>query len=958
VRERLFYALAALAARRSGAVLVVATVLTLLALILASRLEIKTSFKDTLGPDDPVAQQQTYLEQNFPGVNTVMVVIEGAEPERLVEVARALEAGFLERPDQVRSVYLEQPLDFFVSHGLLYQPLDDLRVLDATAAEWEDTFAHVLADPSLPGMTALIERVAEQRAGGAGAAAAISSRVFGRPLVGQGPWGGMGAEMGVQIDASPVRERVRQQVVDTLRELPLPQSNDSAAAFIGTADGALRLIADVLDEGERLAPGDFEDRMRALRETDYRALMGAAGERYRISPDGGMLLMEVSGANDLGKIEAALPFIDTLKEIIADTVRGAPDVEVTLTGFPVMIQEENSALIDNFALVTVLGFIGVLAVFVIGFERVGLPSLAGVPLLMGTAWTFGLQTLVYGDITLFSLAFPVLLLGVGVDFAIHLLSGYAERRREGLDPEAALRGTYDRIGAGLLTGGITTAAAFLVLMASSYYGLRTMGFTAGVGVMMALVAMCTVLPALVVRFDARASKREELLPDVPFVFLGRLAGTIQRLRYPALALFLGLTVTLAYHATSVELDTNYMNILPQELPSLQSQDAILERFGLSNDTVTLLAEDLEDAERIRAGAEGLSTVAEVFSASALIPADQDAKRPLIEALGARLERLTPDTPPPEHPYDAAEIRALEDRFALVKGSLLEYSLLSSALYGPDVQAGVGALRDLINRVDRRLAPASAHRLRYLDGLLAGAIDREVDALREMTSNTAIAEADLPPAILERLRGEDGAWIVMVRANGNVWNDHFRLTFLDELEGLGAPIVGMVPSIHHMMRTLLREIPRMTGLIFAVVVILVMVDLKSFRGMMLALTPLVVGLIWTLGVMGLFGVPFNVISVIAVPLIVGIGIDDGVHLYHRIRKERALAPAMTHSGKAIILTSLTTSIGFGSLMLSIHPGFFSLGLVTTLGILSCLVVSLFLLPALVAIFDPATLEDAP
>jgi len=142
---------------------------------------------------------------------------------------------------------------------------------------------------------------------------------------------------------------------------------------------------------------------------------------------------------------------------------------------------------------------------------------------------------------------------------------------------------------------------------------------------------------------------------------------------------------------------------------------------------------------------------------------------------------------------------------------------------------------------------------------------------------------------------------------------------------------------------------------AVVAIIVLADLRSIRGTVLAMVPLVIGLVWTIGITGMIGLPFNLLSVMAIPLIVGIGIDDGVHIYHRIRKERTLAPALAHSGKAVILTSLTTGIGFGSLMLSIHPGLYSLGLVTTIGIAACLVLSLFLLPALVTIFEEDLLK---
>jgi hypothetical protein len=111
-------------------------------------------------------------------------------------------------------------------------------------------------------------------------------------------------------------------------------------------------------------------------------------------------------------------------------------------------------------------------------------------------------------------------------------------------------------------------------------------------------------------------------------------------------------------------------------------------------------------------------------------------------------------------------------------------------------------------------------------------------------------------------------------------------------------------------------------------------------------------------LGILGIPFNIISIMALPLIVGIGIDDGVHVYHRIRKEGALGPALLHSGKAVTLTSLTTGIGFGSLLLSVHRGFYALGFVTLTGVICCLVISILLLPALVAIFDPESIPNEP
>ena len=90
---------------------------------------------------------------------------------------------------------------------------------------------------------------------------------------------------------------------------------------------------------------------------------------------------------------------------------------------------------------------------------------------------------------------------------------------------------------------------------------------------------------------------------------------------------------------------------------------------------------------------------------------------------------------------------------------------------------------------------------------------------------------------------------------------------------------------------------------------------------------------------------------ALPLIIGIGIDNGVHVFHRIvlEGEDRIDVAMVSTGKAVLLTTLTTMIGFGSLMASVHRGFFDLGLLVSIGILVCYLASVILMPAMMEIF---------
>ena len=124
---------------------------------------------------------------------------------------------------------------------------------------------------------------------------------------------------------------------------------------------------------------------------------------------------------------------------------------------------------------------------------------------------------------------------------------------------------------------------------------------------------------------------------------------------------------------------------------------------------------------------------------------------------------------------------------------------------------------------------------------------------------------------------------------------------------------------------------------------------------LAAIPLVGGILAMLGMMALLSIKFNYANFIVLPLIVGIGIDDGIHIVHCWRREATgnLSKVLNQIGRAIVLTSLTTTIGFGSLVSSHYPGLRSIGWVTALGILTCLLAALFLLPAVLAWLEQRT-----
>ena len=138
----------------------------------------------------------------------------------------------------------------------------------------------------------------------------------------------------------------------------------------------------------------------------------------------------------------------------------------------------------------------------------------------------------------------------------------------------------------------------------------------------------------------------------------------------------------------------------------------------------------------------------------------------------------------------------------------------------------------------------------------------------------------------------------------------------------------------------------------VIVLVLLIDFRSFKYTAIALIPLILGMIWMLGIMYLFGMKLNINNFMALPIIIGIGIDDGVHMLHRYKIEgrNSMDKVTKFTGKAVLLTSLTTIIGFGSVATASHRGLASMGLVLVIGVATCFITSAFLLPAIISLKD--------
>jgi len=124
---------------------------------------------------------------------------------------------------------------------------------------------------------------------------------------------------------------------------------------------------------------------------------------------------------------------------------------------------------------------------------------------------------------------------------------------------------------------------------------------------------------------------------------------------------------------------------------------------------------------------------------------------------------------------------------------------------------------------------------------------------------------------------------------------------------------------------------------------------------LSLLPVALGFVITLALMRLLAIDLNFMNIIVLPMVFGLGVDDGIHFVHRLREDGARNPAvaLTGAGRPIIVTSLTTMVGFGSLVLADNPGLRSIGHLALIGVGACLVCSVVTLPAVLLAFRKRT-----
>lgn len=654
---------------------------------------------------------------------------------------------------------------------------------------------------------------------------------------------------------------------------------------------------------------------------------------------GDLLFVLVMPEKDFTTLEVIAKPLADIRNAIAQTLHDYPDIHAGLTGRPVLAADELATTDRDMQRATIIAIILIAILFVI-FFRSAVRSLAAVfSLLVGIAWTFGCVALVYGELTLLSVVFSLILVSAAIEYGIHFVARYQEELARGTPVEKAITGAMVAVGRSNVTSSLTTAAAFATIAWTDFTALAELGVIAAGGILLCFLSQITLLPALLVLSDRKRSP--DVLMRTPFLSLPIISRLAQ---HPRWLLFVSIIVSASFlpFIFRVSFDHNLLNLQARGLESVHFEHLILEKSKETTWFAHAIASSPEEALKKAPDFRRLESVRKVDDISRILPAPQEQKLKKIANLAPAFESLS-----------FAPMPVSLDREQLEKAVKLfadEVSQLQEKAFAAGHVEAVKELSNFEERLRRFVEAlsiaddAGLGRLLKIQQDFLADLQHQVRILQSGMHPVPITLEDIPEEMKKRFVAQDGRSLLTIYPKENIWEPEALERFVADVRNVDPSVVGTPIEVYESAKLMRETFFRSALAAFVVILLLVWLDFRSLRFGALAVLPLVVGIFWLLGCMGLFGISFNMANFFAIPILIGIGVDSGVHLAHRIRLEKSFSAIGSSTGRGVVLTVLANAVGFGLLLIAAHRGLASLGMVMAVGSLCCLVAAFIVLPA--------------
>lgn len=639
--------------------------------------------------------------------------------------------------------------------------------------------------------------------------------------------------------------------------------------------------------------------------------------------------------------EAAIKAIrDTIRTAELDTRYAA---NVRLTGGAVLAYEELASVSKGAGIAAFLALVVVTFILIVGLRSIRMVFASVITLLCGLLLTAGMATATVGELNLISVAFAVLYIGLGSDFVVHFCMRFYELHTQEKIYKAMQLSAVS-VGRSLFLCALTMAIGLYAFIPTSYSGIAELGWIAGTGMLISFLVTLTLLPALLAMVIP-AGKQPH--PPRPKPLLDRVAALPNRYAGTICLVSLVLALLATTLLTQMRFDANTLNLQAAGNESVQTFRDLLNDSNLSPLSGIIVTQDAAHSKELERRLERVTAVDDVRTLWDFIPANQPDKLAMIDNLsllvGPTLSNLD----------NKKKSTAAERRQALT--DLLDFLNENppNTATEPVLAHFHNSLQQFNERLQQLPSSTAKVKLARLEEALLANLPGRLQSLRDALQAEPVSLESLPDKLRDRWLSPEGWYRIEIQPVAKLNSEQAMREFVTEVRQhidktdhlIGAPVIQLEAA-----ESVVDAFLEAFILAFICITLILLIELRSVLDTVLALLPIVLATLLTAAATVVLDMPFNFANIIALPLLLGIGIDNSIHILHRYHR----APPgdgmllRTAVSRAILISTLTNICGIGNLAFSAHAGTASMGLLLALGISLCLVCALLLLPSMLVL----------
>ncbi|SFU50985.1 hypothetical protein SAMN05216339_103122 [Nitrosomonas eutropha] len=615
-------------------------------------------------------------------------------------------------------------------------------------------------------------------------------------------------------------------------------------------------------------------------------------------------------------------------------------IQLRITGDMALADDELKSSLDGMEIAGVVTFIMVGAVLYSAMYTVGMTIAVLICLVAGLVLTAAFATVAIGQVNVISIAFAVLYIGLGADFAIHFLLRYREMQESGLLTKTAVYRAGGEAGVALTACTIANAIGFYAFIPTSYSGVAELGIISGTGMLISLVVTFIVGSALLRYLSGQSAVKpngRKMLGKVLEVSL-----KWRKLTHISVCLVLLLAAVLW---PQIRFDYNLLNMQDPKGEAVQTFRELLASPDHSPWYAVVLTEDRNEIQQLKENLSKLPEVSKVVSIKDFVPPEQEEKLAAIEEMSLIIgPELSMATPSAVKQTVLQQQQALASLHSALERFTVDYpdsSTLASAL------ALSNSVESLLHRLNKADPDDQGKLLHLLEENLLSTLSVALQRLYNLIEATPFGEQELPASLANRWHSHTGEYLVAVYPSDDIGDNESLRRFVRSVQQVAPHATGIPVISLEAGNAVIDAFIQAFSLTLAGVVIALLLMLRSIKYTVLVLIPLLLSSIF----IGIFTVlldtPFNFANIIALPLLLGLGIDSSLHMVHRSMDNQVGSEVLIHTStaRAIFYSALTALVDFASLMFSPHKGTASMGTLLAVGLAFTLICTLVILPSL-------------